>query len=119
MEPGNAATAEKQLDSIYTTVLENAYSVQSSNALEEHRYIVGSIIAAKDPLSLAALDGLLGLNEGTLQFPVMFQDNTMIQLMSSKPLLSCLGSILFWNSLMGNGRDVIQVLIHQWPSGKG
>jgi hypothetical protein len=110
LKPGNAATAEKRLDSIYIAVLENAYSVQSSDAMKEHRYIVGSIITAKDPLSLAALDGLLGLNEGTLQFPLMFSDNATIQLTSSKPLLSRLGSILLLNSVTGDGRDVIRVL---------
>ena len=64
----------------------------------------------KNPLSLPALDALLGLDVNTPHVLLNFAGGGSIKLTSSEPIISLLGSIFQWSSRGLSRENVIRVL---------
>jgi hypothetical protein len=63
---------ERRLDDIYTTILQNSlHSEYTHEEEEEHckklRLVLGSLVVSKDPLTVKALEELLGVAEGDIE----------------------------------------------------
>jgi hypothetical protein len=85
-QPGNA---EKALDKLYLDVMKSREIIGCTP--DEINYMVGSILAAKTPLTRVGLDSLLGLCRNTIQ---MLQDGAQIRLTTSASLINALCPIL-------------------------
>jgi hypothetical protein len=80
---------EAALDVLYLGILQRTSALLSS--IEATKYILGSILVARTPLTATALDSLLGLGRNMVQ---TLQDGSRIRLTSSTSLIHALGSIL-------------------------
>jgi hypothetical protein len=85
-QPGNAESA---LDKLYLDVMKSREIIGCT--LDEISYVVGSILAAKTPLTRVGLDSLLGLRRNAIQTA---QDGAQIRLTTSASLINALGPIL-------------------------
>jgi hypothetical protein len=101
---GHATNAQQgpevALDVLYLGILQRTSVLLSS--IEATKYVLGSILVAKKPLTATALDSLLGLGKNVVQ---TLQDGSRIRLTSSASLIRALGSIL-----RVDGKGIIQVL---------
>ena len=80
---------EAPLDSLYLKILQRTSVLLSS--IEATRYVLGSILVTKTPLTQTGLDSLLGLGKNVVQ---TLQDGSRIRLTSSASLIDALGSIM-------------------------
>lgn len=90
---GQAADAqpgpEAPLDILYLGILQRTPALLYS--IDATKYVLGSILVAKTPLTRTGLDSLLGLGRNVVQ---TLQDGCRIRLTSSASLIHALGSIL-------------------------
>jgi hypothetical protein len=89
-----SGTSLEKLDRLYLHILLQAYGTKNAASLDALRYVVGSIIMAKDPLNQEAMNALLGLGRHLLQRPVSLPNGVSIKLTSSEKIVSSLRSIL-------------------------
>jgi hypothetical protein len=82
------------LDNLYLRILQAAYKTNPPSSLEEFRYVVGSLLLTKDPLTQEGLDTLLGLGPNTIKQPIVLSDGTIIKLSTSDLIISSLRSLL-------------------------
>jgi hypothetical protein len=89
-----SGTSLEKLDRLYLQILLQAYGTRNAASCDTLRYVVGSIVMAKDPLSREGLDKLLGLGRHLLQHPISLPNDVSIKLTSSEKIVSSLRSIL-------------------------
>jgi hypothetical protein len=89
-----ASTSLDTFDQLYLHVLQQAFGTKDAGSLEAVRYVVGSIITLKDPLSWEGLDMLLGLGRHPLQYPLSLNNGALIKLTSSREVISPLHPLL-------------------------
>jgi hypothetical protein len=89
-----SGTSLGKLDQLYLHILQQAYATKAVGSLDALRYVVGSILLLKDPLSEAALDTLLGLDDRLLERPLSLPHGVSIGLTSSETIISSLRSML-------------------------
>ncbi|OCH90160.1 WD40 repeat-like protein [Obba rivulosa] len=94
INPAERALAESSLDALYLTVLRETTSVDDHTAKSSFRYVVGSIITLKDPLSPIDLDHLLGLEMKNIRQPIVLADGQAIRLTSSQGWIMSLAGVL-------------------------
>ena len=80
---------ETALDGLYLGILGRTKVLHDST--DATKYVVGSILVAKIPLTRPGLDSLLGLSQCVTR---ALGDGSEVRLTSSAPLISALGSIL-------------------------
>jgi len=80
---------EAALDDLYRGILERTDALH--NSTDATKYVVGSILVAKTPLTRMGIDSLLGLGKNVVR---SLGDGSQIRLTSSAPLIKALGSIL-------------------------
>jgi hypothetical protein len=80
---------EAALDDLYLGIMRRTQALHHST--DATKYVVGSILVAKIPLTLKGLDSLLGLGRNVQR---TLRDGSRIQLTSSAPLIAALASIL-------------------------
>ena len=85
-QPGNA---ENALDKLYLGVMESREIIGCTP--DEIKYVVGSILAAKIPLTRVGLDAFLGLRRNAIK---ILQDGAQIRLTTSASLINALSPIL-------------------------
>jgi hypothetical protein len=90
---GTSGTALDKLDQLYLHILRQAYGTKNAGSLDALRYVVGSIIVVKDPLSQQGLDMLLGLGRHLLHLPLSLPNGVSVKLTSEK-IVSALRSLL-------------------------
>ena len=81
---------EAPLDILYLGILQRTPALLSS--IDTTKYVLGSILVAKTPLTQTGLNLLLGLGRNVVQ---TLQDGCQIRLTSSASLIHALGSILW------------------------
>jgi hypothetical protein len=89
-----SGTSLGKLDQLYLHIVQQAYATKTGRSLDALCYVVGPILLLKDPLSKAALDALLGLDDRLLDRPLSLPHGVSIGLTSSETIISSLRSIL-------------------------
>jgi hypothetical protein len=80
---GTLGTSLDKLDRLYLHILRQAFGSNDTGPLQAIRYVVGSIITVKDPLSQEGMDILLGLGRHLLKCPLSLPNGVAIKLASS------------------------------------
>ena len=83
--------AEGDLDNLYLGILRRCCGTISPDVF---KYIVGSIVFAKTPLSQKGLDSFLGLDDRLIEQPMVLPNGSEVELTSSTSILNPLASIL-------------------------
>ncbi|EMD35188.1 hypothetical protein CERSUDRAFT_116656 [Gelatoporia subvermispora B] len=89
IDPAERARAESSLDTLYLTILR-----RNPTNMDNFRYIVGSIISLRDPLTPKDIDKLLGLVAKNAQTPLILGDGTKIRLTTCYGQAMSLASVL-------------------------
>lgn len=85
------SNAETTLDNLYLDILQRVCTNISDDIF---KYVVGSILLVKTPLTQPALDSLLGLGSHTIDHPLILSGGTKIKCTSSGLIIRRLRSIL-------------------------
>jgi hypothetical protein len=83
-----------KLDKLYLDIVLGAYEIEPPSSYDELRYVLGSLILAKDPLTVECLDELLGLGYSLVTRPLTLPDGALVELTTAESIINSIRSLL-------------------------